>query len=118
MAIRPRARPGALRLGAGVALVGFALAGAGLGLGAPLCFAAAGALDPDNADAVVARLNVFNYGGTLLGAVLVGVVSGFSSLRVGFLIPIALVLVITTLSGRFAVHDDAEAARREREVIA
>ncbi len=104
--------------GAGVALVGFALAGAGLGLGAPLCFAAAGALDPDNADAVVARLNVFNYGGTLLGAVLVGVVSGFSSLRVGFLIPIALVLVITTLSGRFAVHDDAEAARREREVIA
>ncbi|CAM5788894.1 MFS transporter [Cellulomonas persica] len=104
--------------GAGLALVGFAVAGAGLGLGAPLCFSAAGALDPDNADAVVARLNVFNYGGTLLGAVLVGIVSGFSSLRVGFLLPIALVLVITALSGRFAAHDEAEAARRDKELVA
>ena len=104
--------------GAGLALAGFALAGAGLGLGAPLCFSAAGALDPDNADAVVARLNVFNYGGTLLGAVMVGVVSGFSSLRIGFLLPIALMLVITALAGRFAVHDEADAARREKEMAA
>lgn len=104
--------------GAGVALVGFAVAGGGLGLGAPLCFSAAGALDPDNADAVVARLNVFNYGGTLLGAVLVGVVSGFSSLRVGFLLPIALVLVITVLAGRFAVHDEDHAAHRDEELAA
>ena len=104
--------------GPGLALVGFALAGGGLGLGAPLCFSAAGALDPDNADALVARLNVFNYGGTLLGAVLVGVVSGMSSLRIGFLVPIALVLVITALAGRFAVHDDAEAARRDKELVA
>ena len=49
---------------------------------------------------------------------LVGVVSGMSSLRIGFLVPIALVLVITALAGRFAVHDDAEAARRDKELVA
>lgn len=104
--------------GAAVALVGFALAGAGLGLGAPLCFSAAGALAPDAADAVVARLNVFNYGGTLLGAVLVGVVSSLTSFRVGFLLPLGLVLVITALAGQFATHDAADAAQDAKKVDA
>jgi MFS family permease len=104
--------------GATVAIVGFALAGAGLGLGAPLCFSAAGALAPEHADAVVARLNVFNYGGTLLGAVLVGVVSSLTSFRIGFLLPLALVLLITALAGQFAVHDAADAARDAKKVDA
>jgi MFS family permease len=104
--------------GAAVALVGFALAGAGLGLGAPLCFSAAGALAPESADAVVARLNVFNYGGTLLGAVLVGVVSSLTSFRIGFLLPLALVLLITALAGQFAVHDAADAAQDAKKVDA
>ncbi|AEI10923.1 MFS transporter [Cellulomonas gilvus] len=105
--------------GIGLGLAGFAIAGAGLGLGAPLCFSAAGALSPDDADAVVARLNVFNYGGTLMGAVLVGVISGMSSFRWGFLVPVVLVLGITAIAGRFSVHDDADAEQaRRREVEA
>jgi len=88
--------PGAL-----VAIVGFAVAGAGLGLVAPLAFAAAGELAPDHADAVVARLNVFNYLGTLLGAVLVGAIGSTSTFRYAFLVPVVVVLAITALSGRF-----------------
>ncbi|WP_029290774.1 MFS transporter [Cellulomonas sp. HZM] len=85
-----------------VAIVGFAVTGAGLGLIAPLCFSAAGALAPDHADAVIARLNIFNYVGTLLGAVLVGAIGSASSFRAGFVVPVVLVLVVTAIAGRFA----------------
>ena len=61
-----------------VALVGFAIAGAGLGVIAPLCFSAAGTLAPGHADAVVARLNIFNYVGAVLGGVLVGAIGSTS----------------------------------------
>lgn len=44
-----------------VAIGGFMLTGLGLGVVAPLSFAAAGDLAPEHADAVVARLNGFNY---------------------------------------------------------
>ena len=88
--------------GVAAATVGFAVAGAGLGLIAPLCFSAAGALAPDHADAVVARLNVFNYVGTLLGAVMVGAIGSASSFRIGFLVPVALVVTVAVLAGRFA----------------
>ena len=88
--------------GVTAATVGFAVAGAGLGLIAPLCFSAAGALAPDHADAVIARLNVFNYVGTLLGAVMVGAIGNASSFRIGFLVPVALVVTVAVLAGRFA----------------
>jgi MFS family permease len=91
-----------------VAMLGFVITGAGLGPIVPLCFSAAGALAPDNADAVIARLNVFNYGGTLLGGVLTGLVGSQSSFRVAYAIPVALVLVVAAIAGRFAVvHDVA-----------
>ncbi|HWJ84695.1 MAG TPA: MFS transporter [Cellulomonas sp.] len=85
-----------------VAIVGFAVAGAGLGLIAPLCFATAGVLAPDHADAVVARLNVFNYVGTLLGAVLLPVVGTATSFRVAFVLPVVLALVVFAIAGGFA----------------
>ncbi|UJP40940.1 MFS transporter [Cellulomonas palmilytica] len=97
--------------GAPVAIVGFAVTGAGLGLVAPLAFAAAGELAPDHADAVVARLNVFNYVGTLLGAVLVGAIGSTSTFRYAFLVPLGVVLLIVALSGRFD-SPEHEAARR------
>ena len=84
-----------------VALLGFAVVGAGLGVIAPLCFAAAGALAPDGADAVVARLNVFNYVGAVLGGVFVGLIGSASTLRIGFLVPIVLVAVVVAIAGRF-----------------
>lgn len=85
-----------------VAIAGFALAGAGLGLIAPLCFATAGVLAPDHADAVVARLNVFNYVGTLLGAVLLPVIGTATSFRLAFVLPIVLALVVASIAGGFA----------------
>jgi MFS family permease len=85
------------------ALVGFAVAGAGLGVIAPLCFSAAGSLAPGHADAVVARLNVFNYVGAVLGGVLVGAIGSTSSLQYGFVVPVVLVVAVAVLAGRFGV---------------
>lgn len=92
-----------------VAVVGFAVAGAGLGLVAPLCFATAGVLAPDHADAVVARLNVFNYVGTLLGAVLLPLIGTATTYRVAFLLPFVLALVIAAVAGGFAGRTTASA---------
>jgi MFS family permease len=50
------------------ALAGFAVVGLGISVMAPLTFAAAGRLDPHETGLAVARLNVFNYVGFLLGA--------------------------------------------------
>lgn len=83
------------------AIVGFAVAGAGLGLIAPLCFSAAESLAPGHADAVVARLNGFNYVGAVLGGVFVGAVGSASNLRWGFAIPAVLVLAVAVVAGRF-----------------
>jgi fucose permease len=88
------------------AMLGFAITGAGLGPIVPLCFSAAGALAPDHADAVIARLNVFNYGGTLLGVVIAGLVGAQTSFRAAYVIPVALVLVVAAIAGRFAVAHD------------
>jgi hypothetical protein len=49
----------------------------------------------------VARFNQFNYVGALLGSVLTGLV-GAGSLRVGFAVPMVLVLGIVPLASAFA----------------
>jgi MFS family permease len=94
---------------AGQAVLGFAIAGAGLGLIAPLCFSSAGQLAPGHADAVVARLNGFNYVGAVLGGVFVGVIGSQSNLRWGFAVPAVLVIAVAVFAGRFGVvkHDEA-----------
>ena len=92
-----------------VAIVGFAVLGVGLAVVAPLTFSAAGTLAGDgtpeqrrrHADAIVARLNQFNYLGFVLGGVLTGVV-GSDSLRVGYLVPLVGVLLIIPLARGFA----------------
>ena len=58
----------ALAPDAWAALGGFAVVGLGISVMAPLTFAAAGRLDPHETGLAVARLNVFNYVGFLLGA--------------------------------------------------
>jgi len=86
-----------------VAVVGFALLGAGVSVVAPLSFSAAARIaggDPARVDAVIARFNQFNYVGGLLGAVLTGLV-GAGSLRVGFAVPMVLVLVLVPLARAF-----------------
>lgn len=86
-----------------LAIAGFALTGIGLGVVAPLCFAAAGALSPAHANAVIARLNSFNYLGAILGGVLVGAIASGSTLRFGFVVPLVLAAVIILLAPGFAV---------------
>ena len=90
------------------AIVGFAVLGAGVAVVAPLTFSAAGTLAGDagddrrkRMDAIVARLNLFNYAGFVLGGVLTGLVGG-SSLRWGFAVPLVGVLLIIPLAPAFS----------------
>jgi MFS family permease len=91
------------------AVVGFAVLGIGLAVVAPLTFSAAGMLAGGGsaeqrrrqADAIIARLNQFNYLGFVLGGVLTGLV-GAGSLRTGYLVPLVGVLLIIPLARGFA----------------
>ena len=51
-------------------------------------------------DAVIGRFNQFNYVGALLGSVLTGLV-GKDSLRVGFALPMVIVLALIPLARSF-----------------
>ena len=96
-----------------VAVLGFTLVGAGASVIAPLSFSAAARIAggddvPEElrlrrVDAVIARFNQFNYVGALLGSVMTGAV-GANSLRVGFALPMVLVLGIIPLAGAFGVR--------------
>ena len=103
-----------------VAVLGFTLLGCGVAVVAPLSFSAAAALagrDADPAtrrarvDAVVARFNQFNYAGALLGAVMTGAV-GSGSLRIGFAVPLVLVVTLFWLAKAFAPADEVPAGAR------
>lgn len=94
-----------------VAVLGFAILGAGVAVVAPLSFSAAAriaggegftpAVRQARVDAVIGRFNQFNYIGALLGSVMTGLV-GQDSLRVGFAVPMVLVLGIIPLAPAFA----------------
>ena len=96
--------------GPAVAIIGFAVLGAGLAVVAPLTFSAAGVLAGDGtpeqrrrkADALVARLNQFNYLGFVLGGVLTGLVSSGSSLRWGYVVPLVTTAMLVVLAPAFA----------------
>jgi len=73
------------------AVAGFAVVGVGVGALVPLAFSAAGDLDPARVDEVVARVNLFNYVGAVLGAVAVGLLADGPGLAPAFLLPALLV---------------------------
>ncbi|MER7784935.1 MFS transporter [Streptomyces albidoflavus] len=84
--------------GAAAGMAGFTLLGLGLCVLVPQTFAAAGRIGfekggPAGSDAAVARLNVFNYVGFLVGSPLVGVIGDAWSYRGAMLVPMVLVLV-------------------------
>ncbi|WP_448060525.1 MFS transporter [Cellulomonas hominis] len=83
------------------AVLGFAVVGIGVGALVPLSFSAAGELDPGRSDDVIARLNLFNYVGAVLGAVAVGLLSDGPGLAAGFLIPMVLLLPTIAIARRF-----------------
>ncbi len=91
-----------------LAILGFAVLGAGVAVVAPLTFAAAGRLagpDPGRMrriDGLVARLNQFNYLGFVLGGVLTGLISSGSGLRWGFVVPLVGIALLLPLAGAFA----------------
>ncbi|GGU36771.1 MFS transporter [Streptomyces violascens] len=93
--------------GAWAGMAGFTLLGFGLCVIVPQTFAAAGRLFPDASDAAVARLNVFNYVGFLVGSPLVGALGDAWSYRGAMLVPMVLVLLTLVYARSFG----SEAAR-------
>ncbi|MFD9726620.1 MFS transporter [Streptomyces sp. NPDC059072] len=80
--------------GAWVGMLGFTLLGIGLCVIVPQTFAAAGRLFPGAAsDTAIARLNIFNYVGFLIGSPLVGGIGDAWSYRGAMLVPMVLVLI-------------------------
>ncbi|EAQ00114.1 hypothetical protein JNB_08084 [Janibacter sp. HTCC2649] len=98
-----------------VGILGFFVVGLGVAVIAPLAFSAAARIaseaDPAagpvdevahraRVDAVIARFNQFNYVGALLGAVLTGAI-GSGNLRIGYAVPMVLVLLMLPLARHF-----------------
>jgi predicted MFS family arabinose efflux permease len=82
---------------AAFAIAAFAVAGLGLCVVPPVSFSAAGKVDPTGLGVAVSRVNVFNYVGFVAGAAVVGAVSSVSpdnGLRIAFIVPTVLTLVI------------------------
>ncbi|MEV6333010.1 MFS transporter [Streptomyces sp. NPDC051909] len=87
-------------------MAGFTLLGLGLSVIVPQTFAAAGRRafeygGPGASDAAVARLNVFNYVGFLVGSPLVGALGDAWSYRGAMLVPMVLVLVTVVYATSF-----------------
>ncbi|MFJ5014318.1 MFS transporter [Streptomyces griseoluteus] len=105
--------------GAWVGMLGFTLLGIGLCVLVPQTFAAAGrhafeGHGPGASDAAVARLNIFNYVGFLIGSPLVGALGDAWSYRGAMLVPMALVLVTTVYARSFASGGDRYGGGHER----
>ncbi|MDV5146511.1 MFS transporter [Streptomyces sp. SBC-4] len=100
--------------GAGVGIAGFTVLGLGLSVIVPQTFAAAGRLFPGASDAAVARLNVFNYVGFLVGSPLVGALGDAWSYRGAMLVPMVLVLVTVVYATSFGSREARYGGGHER----
>ncbi|MGW1216808.1 MFS transporter [Streptomyces sp. NPDC002499] len=97
-----------------VGMLGFTLLGLGLCVLVPQTFAAAGRMFPGASDAAIARLNVFNYVGFLIGSPLVGALGDAWSYRGAMLVPMVLVLVTLVYAKSFAPQQDRYGGGHER----
>ncbi|MFH8476885.1 MFS transporter [Streptomyces sp. NPDC018000] len=93
--------------GAWVGMLGFTLLGLGLCVIVPQTFAAAGRIFPGASDTAVARLNVFNYVGFLVGSPLVGALGDAWSYRGAMLVPMVLVLATLVYAKSFGAEPAA-----------
>ncbi|MGV9708352.1 MFS transporter [Streptomyces sp. NPDC003483] len=100
--------------GAWVGMLGFTLLGLGLCVLVPQTFAAAGRLFPGASDAAIARLNIFNYVGFLVGSPLVGALGDAWNYRGAMLVPMVLVLVTLGYARSFAPGPDRYGDGHER----
>ncbi|MEU7282776.1 MFS transporter [Streptomyces sp. NPDC045431] len=94
--------------GAWAGVAGFTVLGLGLSVVVPQTFAAA------RGDAEVARLNVFNYVGFLVGSPLVGALGEAWTYRGAMLVPMVLVLVTLRYARSFGVERDRYGGGHER----
>ncbi|MGY2005706.1 MFS transporter [Nocardia gipuzkoensis] len=96
-----------------IAIAGFLVAGVGLPVIAPLCFSAAGQLATGRGlDALIARLNLFNYAGTLLGGGVIGAVAASFGHRAGFVLALVFAVLLIALARVFRSHRVASAPAR------
>ncbi|MEV8591294.1 MFS transporter [Streptomyces sp. NPDC051180] len=100
--------------GAWAGIAGFTVLGFGLSVIVPQTFAAAGRLFPGSSDAAVARLNVFNYVGFLVGSPLVGALGDAWSYRGAMLVPMVLVLVTVVYATSFGSREARYGGGHER----
>ncbi|SDL34424.1 MFS transporter [Streptomyces indicus] len=100
--------------GAWTGIAGFTLLGFGLCVIVPQTFAAAGRMFPGASDTAIARLNIFNYVGFLIGSPLVGALGDAWSYRGAMLVPMALVLLTLVYARSFAPGDDRYGEGHER----
>jgi MFS family permease len=89
-----------------VALIAFAVLGFGICPAIPLAFTAAASHDPTSSGVAVARVNVFNYVGFVVGAPLIGGIAESVGLRWAFaaLVPVLLVVPLLSTFFRVAAH--------------
>lgn len=92
------------------AVIGFALAGVATGVLVPVTFGAAGELAPEHSDQVIARVNLFNYAGAILGAVVVGLLADEPGLGIAFLLPAVVLAAALFVVPRFRTAPSAVAA--------
>ncbi|SED12931.1 MFS transporter [Streptomyces sp. TLI_105] len=100
--------------GAWVGIAAFTVLGLGLSVIVPQTFAAAGRLFPGASDAAVARLNVFNYVGFLVGSPLVGALGDAWSYRGAMVVPMVLVLVTVGYATSFGSREARYGGGHER----
>ena len=89
-----------------VAIAGFALLGLAICPAIPLAFTAAASHDKTSSGVAVARVNIFNYVGFVVGAPLLGGIAQGASLRWAYaaLIPVLLVVPLLATWFRIAPH--------------
>jgi MFS family permease len=77
-----------------LAIMGFALLGAGLGPVVPIAFSAAGRIGGTASGRVLGRVVTFGYVGSVLGPLVIGGLSELTSLRLALFLPALLALLI------------------------
>jgi MFS family permease len=89
-----------------LAIASFFVVGLGLAILAPLSFAAtASAVGPGAVDVAIARLNIANYLGAILGGALIGAAASAGFLRWAFVIPLVLAPSVLLVAKEFRVAD-------------
>lgn len=104
----------AVASGAWIGMLGFTMLGLGLCVIVPQTFAAAGRMFPGASDTAVARLNVFNYVGFLVGSPLVGALGDAWSYRGAMLVPMVLVLATLVYAKSFGAEPARYGGGHER----